>query len=236
MPGINVNETLILTGLTFNTRYYFRIFGSANGVAARTGTYTFCGSAGLGSTTLPVEITSFNAIAQNNKVMLNWITGSELNNQYFEIEKSINGNQYEPIGRVAGKGTTSQTNFYSFTDHAPLAMINYYRLKQVDIDNRYKYSAVVTIKLDGKLKKSINIFPNPVSDKINFRISSDISANGFINITDALGQSIYRRNESFVRGDNVFALNSLKNLPKGVYTLQVVFNKEILFTKFISAK
>jgi hypothetical protein len=134
--------------------------GSANGVAARTGTYTFCGSAGLGSTTLPVEITSFNAIAQNNKVMLNWITGSELNNQYFEIEKSNNGNQYEPIGRVAGKGTTSQTNSYSFTDHAPLAMINYYRLKQVDIDNRYKYSAVVTIKLDGKLKKSINIFPN----------------------------------------------------------------------------
>jgi len=234
--GINVNKTLILTGLTFNRRYYFRIFGSANGVAARTGTYTFCGSAGLGSTTLPVEITSFNAIAQNNKVMLNWITGSELNNQYFEIEKSNNGNQYEPIGRVAGKGTTSQTNSYSFTDHAPLAMINYYRLKQVDIDNRYKYSAVVTIKLDGKLKKSINIFPNPVSDKINFRISSDISANGFINITDALGQSIYRRNESFVRGDNVFALNSLKNLPKGVYTLQVVFDKEILFTKFISAR
>jgi len=222
--------------LIFNTRYYFRILGSANGVAARTGTYTFCGSAGLGSTTLPVEITSFNAIAQNNKVMLNWITGSELNNQYFEIEKSINGNQYEPIGRVAGKGTTSQTNSYSFTDHAPLAMINYYRLKQVDIDNRYKYSAVVTIKLEGKLKKSINIFPNPVSDKINFRISSDISANGFINITDALGQSIYRRNESFVRGDNVFALNSLKNLPKGVYTLQVVFDKEILFTKFISAR
>ncbi len=222
--------------MIFNTRYYFRILGSANGVAARTGTYTFCGSAGLGSTTLPVEITSFNAIAQNNKVMLNWITGSELNNQYFEIEKSNNGNQYEPIGRVAGKGTTSQTNSYSFTDHAPLAMINYYRLKQVDIDNRYKYSAVVTIKLDGKLKKSINIFPNPVSDKINFRISSDISANGFINITDALGQSIYRRNESFVRGDNVFALNSLKNLPKGVYTLQVVFDKEILFTKFISAR
>jgi len=115
-------------------------------------------------------------------------------------------------------------------------MINYYRLKQVDIDNRHKYSAVVTIKLEGKLKKSINIFPNPVSDKINFRISSDISANGFINITDALGQSIYRRNESFVRGDNVFALNSLKNLPKGVYTLQVVFDKEILFTKFISAR
>ncbi len=64
----------------------------------------------------------------------------------------------------------------------------------------------------------------------------DISANGFINITDALGQSICRRNESFVRGDNVFALNSLKNLPKGVYTLQVVFDKEILFTKFISAR
>ncbi len=234
--GNNVGETLNLTGLTFNTRYYFRIFGAATSAAARTGTYTFCGSAGLGSTTLPVEISSFNAVVKNSKVILNWTTESEYNNAYFEIEKSINGNEYEAIGRIVGKGTTSQTVHYSFTDPAPLSMINYYRLKQVDIDNRYKYSAVVTIKLDGKLEKSINIFPNPVSDKINFRISSDISAKGFINITDALGQSIYRRNESFVRGDNVFALNSLKNLPKGVYTLQVVFDKEILFTKFISAR
>jgi len=123
--GINANETLILTGLMFNTRYYFRIFGSANGVAARTGTYTFCGSAGLGSTTLPVEISNFNGVSQNNNIVLNWTTESESNNLYFEIERSNNGNQYEPIGRVAGKGTTSQTNFYSFTDHAPLAMINY---------------------------------------------------------------------------------------------------------------
>ena len=232
--GNNATETLSLTGLTFNTRYYFRIFGATNSVANRTGTYTFCGSAGLGSSILPVEIISFRAAEQNNKIILSWVTASESDNQYFEIERSINGNQFEPIGRVAGAGTTSQTTHYNFTDVTPVTRINYYRLKQVDIDGRYKYSAILTTKLNSKLEKGVNISPNPVSNKINISISSDVATNGDIRIINALGQIIYYQNEKLVKGVNVITITSLFHLPKGIYTLQVVMDNETFSTKFIS--
>lgn len=234
--GNNATETLNLTGLTVNTLYYFRIFGATTSVANRTGTYFFCGSTGLGSTTLPVEIISFKAVAQNSKVILNWTTASESNNSYFEIERSINGIQYQPIGRVAGMGTTSQTTHYSFTDFVPFTATNYYRLKQVDIDGRYKYSAILTIKLDNKLKKAVNISPNPVSDKINIMISSDAATNGGIRIINASGQTIYQQSEKLVKGENLFTINSLQHLSKGIYTVQVLIDGDIFSTKFISTK
>ncbi len=234
--GNNATETLNLTGLIFNKRYYFRVFGATNSNANRTGTYFFCGSTGLGSAILPVEIISFNAAAQNNNVILNWTTASESNNSYFEIERSINGNQYQPIGRVAGIGTTSQTTQYSFTDFAPFAATNYYRLKQVDIDGRYKYTAILTIKMDSKLKKGVNVYPNPVLDKINIRISSDAATNGGIRIINTSGQLLYQQNERLVKGENLFTINTLQNLSKGIYTVQVVIDGGILSTKFISTK
>jgi Secretion system C-terminal sorting domain len=234
--GNNATETLNLTGLTVNTIYYFRIFGATNSVANRTGTYTFCGSAGLGSTILPVEIISFRAVEQNNKVILNWATASESNNSYFEIERSINGNQYQPIGRVAGIGTTSQTTHYSFTDFAPFITTNYYRLKQMDIDGRYKYSAILAIRFDKKLKKNVTISPNPVSDKINIRISSDAATNGGIRVINASGQTIYQQSERLVIGENLFTINSLQNLSKGICTVQVLIDDDIFAIKFISIK
>ncbi len=185
---------------------------------------------------LPVNLLSFTATYNNQNIILKWTTASESNNWYFGIERSINGNQYEPIGRVAGIGTTSQTTHYNFTDFAPFTATNYYRLKQVDIDGRYKYSAILAIKLNSKLKKGVNISPNPVSNKINISISSDVATNGDIRIINALGQIIYYQNEKLVKGVNVITINSLFHLSKGIYTLQVVMDNEIFSTKFISTK
>jgi len=128
-------------------------------------------------------------------------------------------------------GTVSQTTHYSFTDFTPFTGISYYRLKQADIDGRFKYSVTVIARLDGKLKKAVSISPNPVSDKINIRISSDVSTNAGIRIFDALGQVIYRQNERLVNGDNVFTLNNIQYFSKGIYTVQVVIDNEILSTK-----
>ena len=234
--GNNVSETLSIPGLTAGTRYYFRIFGSSNGVANRTGTYTFCGSAGLGSSVLPVEIINFNAVEQNSKVILNWTTASESNNLYFEIEKSTNGIQYKPIGKVEGIGTTSQTNHYNFTDIGPFTETNYYRLKQVDVDSRAKYSAVLTFKLNNKLKKSINISSNPVTDLINIRVSSDAATNGIIRIVNDLGQTIYQQSQRLVKGENLFTINGLQNLSRGIYSAKVVIDGDIFSTRFIYKK
>ena len=235
--GNNVSETLNLTGLVPSTRYYFRIFGATSSGANRTGTYAFCGSTGLGSSSvLPVEIISFNAVKQSNNVLLSWTTGSESNNSYFEIERSSNGAQYEPIGRVEGMGTTVQKNHYNFTDLRPLAGTNYYRLKQVDKDGKAKYSAILIFKGDKNNSNSINIYPNPVVDKININVSSDVATNGLISIFNETGIKVYEQNKLIIKGQNIFTLNAIPNLSKGVYFVKVAMNSKIFTTKFMQAK
>lgn len=231
--GNNVTETLNLTGLTVNTVYYFRIFGATNAGGARTGIYTFCSSTGLGSTFLPVEISRFNASGKNNTIELNWTTESESNNAYFEIERSADGNYYESIGNVAGIGTTTQTAHYSFTDVVPFTSNNYYRLKQVDIDGRYKYSAIVNIRLNSNLRKMITASPNPIADKIRIQISSDLPTYGRLRIINNSGQVVYQKTENLLKGENVFVIANLDNLTKGIYTVQVITPSEIITTKLI---
>ena len=239
--GIGVTETLNLTGLTFNQLYYFRIFGSSDNVSNRTGTgtYTFCQSTQLGGILLAVEISNFNASKQNNNVLLNWTTESESNNAYFGIERSSNGNFYEPIGKVAGVGTTTSTTHYNFTDVTPLTTpVSYYRLKQINNNGGYQYSAVAIVKQAGALEKSVVILSNPVTNGINVKVNSDEAANINLKVINNLGQFIHEQKGILVKGENIFKLSGtgISNLPKGIYTLQVMINQETLNTRFISVK
>ena len=236
--GNNATETLSLTGLTVNQLYYFRIFGSSNGVSNRTGTYTFCGSAGLGSSVLAVVISNFSGTRQNNNVVLNWATESESDNAYFEIERSVDGTNFQTVGKVAGAGSTSFKTYYNFTDITALAtVVSYYRLKEVSGTGSYKYySALVVIKPDNKLKNAVTILTNPVTDKLNIRVSATAVAKMGLKIINSIGQVIYRQSEVLVKGDNIFTIKSPATLHKGIYTLQVIMDKEILSTKFVCSR
>lgn len=111
-------------------------------------------SAGVSGSTspLPVELIAFDATKESNYVQLDWVTASELNNDYFEILKSDNGVHFESIGRVAGVGTSQQSNRYSFTDFDTKSS-NYYKLKQVDYDGISTYSEVIHVEsLDSDIK------------------------------------------------------------------------------------
>jgi Secretion system C-terminal sorting domain len=234
--GNNTKETLVLSGLTINTLYYFRIFGATNNAANRTGTYTFCGSTSLGGILLPVEILDFKATTQNDNAILSWTTAYESNNSHFEIERSANGNQFENIGRLIGKGTTSQTNQYNFTDYAPQLGTNFYRLKQVDYDGKYKYSKILNIVLDNKQKQTITVSPNPVSDKFNIRVSADAPTNASMSVMNSTGQLLYQQNTKLVKGENLLAINNLQGLSNGLYTLQLLIDGKKLSTKFVFTK
>jgi hypothetical protein len=231
--GNNQPETLVLTGLTVNTIYYFRLFGLGNNAGARTGPYHFCGTTGLSSTLLPVELSSLNATAKSDKVELNWTVESALNNLYFEIERSNDASQYQTIGKVAGAGTTAQTAQYSFIDIAPAAA-NFYRLKMVDNNGSFKYSAVVTARLAGKIKNAISINPNPVADKINLKVTAAAAVNSSIKILNTVGQVVYQQNKKLVKGENIIIINKTNNLIKGLYFLQVSGVNETLNTRVIS--
>jgi Secretion system C-terminal sorting domain len=234
--GNNGTETLNLTGLTLNQLYYFRIFGVGNNAGARTGPYTFCGSTQLGSTILPVEISSFTGAEQNGKIQLNWITQLESNNAHFEIEKSTDGSYFESIGKVFSKGNSSISTAYSFTDFGTIAPTNYYRLKLLSTNGSIKYSSIVNIKLNEKLKNTIAVSPNPVKDKINISINATNNTLVRIKIINALGKIIYQQEESVMKGSNILSLNTILQLAKGIYTVQVVMNNEILNKKIIVAQ
>jgi len=207
--GPSSGVTLNLTGLTLGQLYYFRVFGSASAASQRTGTYCFCGSAGLGSTVLPVVLSSFKAIAQNGKTLLNWITGSETNSRWFEIERSMDGSNYETIGKINAKGTTTSKTNYTFSDLTPFTGINFYRLKLVDLDNRFEYSSVVSAKIDFPV--SLHIFPVPAAN--NLFVES--ATNNPIRIFNTPGYLI--KTIAIKKGRNKI---DISDLPAGFYFIR----------------
>jgi hypothetical protein len=98
---------------------------------------------------LPIELLSFTAKYQDGIVLLNWATGSEINNDYFTLERSRDALNAEIIGFVDGAGNSSRTLHYQFVDRDPLPGISYYRLKQTDYDGSFEYSQWVAVQVDG---------------------------------------------------------------------------------------
>lgn len=99
-------------------------------------------------------------------VALNWATATEHNNAFFEIERSKDGIHYTAIGQISGAGDSYKTLYYQFIDASPLEGTSYYRLRQVDTDDSFSYSAIVAIEVKSKAPK-MEIFPNPVSETLH---------------------------------------------------------------------
>lgn len=118
-------------------------------------------------TPLPVEFLYFNASQKGNKVMLEWATGSETNNDCFVIEKSSDGNVFEAAGSVKGAGSSAVTQYYSFED-AALPGTWYYRLRQRDFDGTCTYSDLAGVECTPVMEEKMKIFPNPLAgDKLS---------------------------------------------------------------------
>jgi hypothetical protein len=116
---------------------------------------------------LPVEFLDFTARrAPKQRVSLDWKTATESGNSHFIIERSRDGLEYEVLGEVAGAGTTSEEQSYSFLDEEPLAGPNYYRLRQVDFDGTESFSEVRLVKVDLGDGFSIRPFPNPAVNEL----------------------------------------------------------------------
>jgi len=116
--------------------------------------------------TLPVELTAFTATKKEQTAKLDWTTHMEINNDRFEIERSVDGRRFENIGKVQGNGTTNQASYYTYVDENPISGINYYKLKQLDKNGEYSYSEVRQLRFDAPASKAIRVMPNPVVEYI----------------------------------------------------------------------
>ncbi len=128
---------------------------------------------------LPIELTAFKGTCKTDKAYLSWTTASETNNDYFTIEKAVDGVTFSPIATIPGSGTSSQPNNYSYTDENAFIGFAYYRLKQTDFDGNYAYSYIVPTICSSDCISDITVVGE--DDMIVFRIPAICSTNSFKN-------------------------------------------------------
>lgn len=167
---------------------------------------------------LPVELIDFKAAINNaQQVELSWLTGFEMNNSHFEIEKSLDGNRFNFVGKQEGEGTTTVTSHYRFTDTKTAVGKTYYRLKQVDFDGEYKYSEIVSVKIKSD-QVIVNIAPNPVKDRTVIRLGAESIINTSLELRSITGQII----RVFKLSDNsTFLEIDMSGLSEGIYFLSM---------------
>lgn len=211
---------------SFESSVHANSFASSpNPPALGTGTWTDISGAGCGNlttfngsgtqTSLPVELVQFSGNVNSGKIELYWKTASELDNDYFQVEKSNNGKDFESIGLVEGNGSLSTAVNYSFLDPAPFKGINYYRLKQVDFNGDYEYSEIISIQ-SNQDEVMLNVFPNP------FRSRLTINSNeaGQIRLMNLNGQIIRIINIDEEHGVNTNL--DLEDFAPGIYILEFI--------------
>jgi hypothetical protein len=159
---------------------------------------------------LPIELINFTATPTSTNVLLNWQTASEINNDYFEIERSVDGENFFAIGKVNGAGNSSQLLNYSNVDNNPFVGVSYYRLKQTDFDGAFSYSEVKQVTFTSS--DIVRIFPNPAKNEV-FVSFSDLSVFNEIVITDLTGKIIIIENTT----EKSMISIPLTNLASGVY-------------------
>ncbi|MCF8331580.1 MAG: T9SS type A sorting domain-containing protein [Bacteroidales bacterium] len=167
---------------------------------------------------LPIELTSFDARVNAQKnVDLNWTTATEINNDYFTIERTADGENWTTIATEPGAGNSNSSIDYAITDTDPLQGVSYYRLKQTDFDGAFSYSDIRQVEI--KPWNDLSIYPNPTT--ANFSVEG-LEHKARANLYSSMGQKVrtlwIRPNEKI----DVSALDA------GVYFLKVIDTQQNL--------
>jgi hypothetical protein len=169
---------------------------------------------------LPVQLVNFNAALRNNEVLVTWSTANEQNASHFDVERSSNGTDFNRIGTVKARGNSNSLVNYSHSDANPLSGVSYYRLRQVDLDNRFSYSKTVVVRNDAD-GRAFSVWPNPVLDNMNITLTSDRNQNLNLRVVDPNGRVVRNQVVHASKGMNQITVN-MNTLTKGMYLVQVV--------------
>ena len=154
---------------------------------------------------LPIELLEFLGICEGAVIKLNWSTASEINNDYFTIERSFDGVNFNILGTGAGAGNSIQTLHYTFVDENSMDGIYYYRLKQTDFNGTFKYSKLIDVACYSEFYQDIMVYPNPASEVINVITSNKISSIQVINNLDEYIMVFKNSNGNYKCALNIFA-------------------------------
>jgi len=193
---------------------------------------------GTSVSSLPIELLSFNARKEKNNIELFWTTSSELNNDYFTVERSDDLKSWEELFFVEGAGNSNSIINYSETDSKPLDGVSYYRLKQTDYDGMFSYSDIVSVNFskeeyadNGYLK----LYPNPIDNNDILKIElNNISSNVLsIVLTDIYGKIYLSKIVENATDGYELSIELGNQFSKGIYIITAITIDKKYYKKLV---
>lgn len=224
LPIAPFNNMTLMVAQWYNSstdKWIYPISGQSTGTYSTTtpGLNTY-GAWTLAAITspLPIKLLSFSAKPDKDNVALTWTTATEINNDYFTIERSYNGNEFTEIAKVKGAGNSTSLIEYNMIDNNPLPGVSYYRLKQTDFDNQFSYSNIVSVRFSSEQRLVVQAGPNPAKDILTLTCfgGDDFSAELY-----EMDGSLVKQFETIPAG--ISDVN-ISDVSKGMYILRVNSN------------
>ena len=217
-----------------------RVYNSGNGFAQRIG-YTSFSQFIIGkfSNTLPIKLVTFDAKKNGSKVDLTWTTSSEINNEYFSIERSSDGIQYETILTVLGAGNSTVKIDYKAEDNTPLQGTSYYRLKQTDFDGKSETFKTVAVAIEtiNFSKVALQISPSLFNESFTAQFELSQTEYVKIQIINMIGSVIYQDNLQAEKGNNLLHFSDQVDFKPGTYLVRIVNeNEELAIEKIVCSR
>ena len=202
--------------------FYF-VGNAANNANGNQGDYIYSSTKVVA---LPIELAELIAKVNGKDVLINWKTSTEINSNYFEVEKSDNGQIFYSIAKIAAAGNTSSSQSYSFTDSKPSYYERsiFYRLKMVDKDGTLKYSKVIDVKLKANSLFVKRVFPTylTVGSTVKTEIVSNKNATVNLVLFSSTGKILQVQNASITLGNNTLSLVIPNTTSRGIVYLKVI--------------
>lgn len=186
------------------------------------------------SVVLPIEGLVLTGEEKDKISLLKWDTQTEIDNNYFVVEKSYNGVDFFPIGYINSQYHNSTIAcHYTFMDSNSIDGTQFYRLQQVDMNGTNKYSSTVAVTIHKPVLELLSLFPNPVQDELHLRFNSAIAGTARCHVFDAEGRQVMISQVNFNKGINEIACDEGR-LSHGLYYLVLSQpDKRILETSFV---
>jgi hypothetical protein len=196
----------------------------------------FGGTAVLGCTITPVVYSEISAryLFDTGSVRLDWTTLSELDNDYFVIERSFDGNEFEAIDWVEGAGTSHETHHYTSVDYRPLpGEVNYYRIRQIDFNGQESLSDIQAVLINDP-GAGVRFYPNPAGgdQSVMEFVCPDEGRLITLGIYNSTGQSMHRQQLGSSKGVNRLSID-LTSFPVGIYFVNLTMEGEMIQGSFI---
>ncbi len=186
----------------------------------------------LGSSVAPVTFSGFDAKCTNKGALVSWSTASEHNADYFEVQRSFNGNDWIAVGKVKASGTTSAAHDYHLTDG--FGGDAFYRIRQVDLDGHATFTSIIRTNCEVN-NMGMVLYPVPARNVLNVVISSEKTLKTKLIVVDGVGRVVREMEVNLFKGNNTYQVN-LNGLSSGEYLIRSMDPSLDLIRKFNIAR